>query len=93
VLCISSADVINSILDKTYQYCYLLLAAGSSIGLKNTWRCMCSFELLMMELARLAAGSSIGLTNTWRYMCSFELVTLELARLAAGSSIGLTNIW
>jgi len=39
------------------QYCcYLLLscsiparlAAGSSIGLTNTWRCMCSFELLMM---------------------------------------------
>ena len=23
--------------------------AGSSIGLTNTWRCMCSFELLMME--------------------------------------------
>ena len=35
------------------QYCYLLLAArlaaGSSIGLTNTWRCMCSFELLMMD--------------------------------------------
>jgi len=25
------------------------LAAGSSIGLTNTWRCMCSFELLMMD--------------------------------------------
>ena len=34
------------------QYCYVLLAwlaAGSSIGLTNTWRCMCSFELLMMD--------------------------------------------
>ena len=35
------------------RYCYLLLAArlaaGSSIGLTNTWRCMCSFELLMMD--------------------------------------------
>jgi len=33
-------------------YCYLLfarLAAGSSNCLTNTWRCMCSFELLMME--------------------------------------------
>jgi len=33
------------------RYCYLLiatLATGSSIGLTNTWRCMCSFELLMM---------------------------------------------
>ena len=26
-----------------------VLAAGSSIGLTNTWRCMCSFELLMMD--------------------------------------------
>jgi len=25
------------------------LAAGSSIGLTNTWHCMCSFELLMMD--------------------------------------------
>jgi len=25
------------------------LAAGSIIGLTNTWRCMCSFELLMMD--------------------------------------------
>ena len=25
------------------------LAAGSSNGLTNTWRCMCSFELLMMD--------------------------------------------
>ena len=25
------------------------LAAGSSIGLTYTWRCMCSFELLMMD--------------------------------------------
>jgi len=25
------------------------LAAGSSIGLTNAWRCMCSFELMMME--------------------------------------------
>ena len=25
------------------------LAAGSSIGVTNTWRCMCSFELLMMD--------------------------------------------
>ena len=25
------------------------LAAGGSIGLTNTWRCVCSFELLMME--------------------------------------------
>jgi len=25
------------------------LAAGSSIGLTNTWRCMCIFELLMMD--------------------------------------------
>ena len=35
------------------RYCYLLLAArlaaGSSNGLTNTWRCMCSFELLMMD--------------------------------------------
>jgi len=34
------------------QYSYLLLSwlrAGSSIGLTNTWRCMCSFELLMMD--------------------------------------------
>jgi len=31
------------------QYCYLLRAKGSSIGLTNTWRCMCSFELLMMD--------------------------------------------
>ena len=69
------------------------LAAGSSIGLTNTWRCMCSFELLMMELAWLAAGSSIGLTNTWCCMCSFELLMIELAWLAAGSSIGLTNTW
>ena len=33
------------------QYCYLLLtrpAAGSSNGLTNAWRCMCSFQLLMM---------------------------------------------
>jgi len=25
------------------------VAAGSSIGLTNAWRCMCSFELLMMD--------------------------------------------
>jgi len=25
------------------------LAAGSSIGLTSAWRCMCSFELLMMD--------------------------------------------
>ena len=25
------------------------LTAGSSAGLTNTWRCMCSFELLMMN--------------------------------------------
>ena len=25
------------------------LAAGSSIGLTNAWRCMCSFELRMMD--------------------------------------------
>ena len=31
------------------HYCYLLLAAGSSNGLTNTWRCMCSFELLMTD--------------------------------------------
>ena len=31
------------------RYCYLLLAAGSSNGLTNTWRCMCSYELLMMD--------------------------------------------
>jgi hypothetical protein len=32
------------------RYCYLLLAwPGSSIGLTNTWRCMCSSELLMMD--------------------------------------------
>ena len=31
------------------QYCYLLLAAGSSDGRTNTWRCLCSFELLMMD--------------------------------------------
>ena len=31
------------------QYCYLLLAASSSIGLTNTWRRMWSFELRMMD--------------------------------------------
>jgi len=42
------------------QYCYLLLAwpgcsilarlaAGCSIGLTSTWRCMCGFELLVMD--------------------------------------------
>ena len=35
------------------HYCYLLLAsrlaAGNSNGLTNAWRCMCSFELLMMD--------------------------------------------
>ena len=34
------------------QYCYLLLfwlAAGSNIGLTNTWRFICSFELLIMD--------------------------------------------
>jgi len=34
------------------RYCFLLLAwlaAGSSNGLTNTWRCMCNFELLMMD--------------------------------------------
>ena len=35
------------------RYCHLLLAArlaaGGSIGLTNAWRCMCSFELLMMD--------------------------------------------
>ena len=35
------------------RYCYLLLAwkasSSSSNGLTNTWRCMCSFELLMMD--------------------------------------------
>jgi hypothetical protein len=31
------------------RYCCLLLACGSSNGLTNTWRCMCSFELLMMD--------------------------------------------
>jgi len=31
------------------QDCYLLLVAGSSNGLTSTWRCMCSFELLMMD--------------------------------------------
>jgi len=29
--------------------CYLLLAASSSNGWTNVWRCMCSFELLMMD--------------------------------------------
>ena len=31
------------------QYCPARLAAGSSIGLTNTWRCSCSFEILMMD--------------------------------------------
>jgi len=31
------------------RYCYLLLAAVSSNGLTNTWRCMCTFELLTMD--------------------------------------------
>jgi len=31
------------------RYCFLLLTATSSIVLTNTWRCMCSFELLMMD--------------------------------------------
>jgi len=31
------------------HYCYLWLAADSSNGLTNTWRCMCSFEFLMMD--------------------------------------------
>ena len=35
--------------DVSDQYCYLQLAAGSSIGPTSAWRCMCSFELLMMD--------------------------------------------
>ena len=34
------------------RYCHLPLAclpAGSSIGLTNTWNCMCNFEFLMMD--------------------------------------------
>jgi len=31
------------------RYCDLLLALGGSNGLTNTWCCMCSFELLMMD--------------------------------------------
>jgi len=34
----------------TVTCCYLArLAAGNSIGLTNTWPCMCNFELLMMD--------------------------------------------
>jgi len=56
----ASINWIYSIRYLSDQYCYLLLtwpwcsipsrlAAGSSIGLTNTWCCMCSFELLMMD--------------------------------------------
>jgi hypothetical protein len=31
------------------SHCYLLLAAGSSIGLTNASGCVCDFELLMMD--------------------------------------------
>jgi len=36
------------------------LAAGSNVGLTNTWRCMCSFELLMMD------GKPVW--NMWRVL-------------------------
>ena len=39
----------NSVRYLSDRYCYLLLAAGSSNGLTNTCRCMCSFELLIMD--------------------------------------------
>ena len=42
-------NCIYSVRHLSNHYCYLLLTAGSSNGLTNAWRCMSSFELLMMD--------------------------------------------
>jgi len=42
--------IVVTLLSDSYRYLMLVrLPAGSSNGLTSTWRCMCSFELLMMD--------------------------------------------
>jgi len=55
------------------------LAPGSSNGLTNTWRCMCSFELLMMDgkkrlkhVQRLTKINKLSnVASCWFVLCEY----------------------
>jgi len=84
------------------QYCYLLLAwpwcsirlsAGSSVGLTNTWRCMCSFELLMMDgKTRLKHVERLTEINKLRNVASCWLYSANILAMHGPMNVKLMTI-
>jgi len=81
------------------------LAAGSTIGLINTWRCMCSFELLMIgrknrlkHTERLTEMNKLwNVASCWLYSANSVLASacrgeVDRPRVSTGLST-LTKKW